>query len=43
MRLYDVTEGSVQLEGIDVRDLQQSSLRNAVAVVPQETVLFNDT
>ena len=43
MRLYDVQWGSVRLEGIDVRDLRQGSLRSAVAVVPQETVLFNDT
>ena len=43
MRLYDVQLGSVRLEGIDVRDLRQGSLRSAVAVVPQETVLFNDT
>lgn len=43
MRLYDVQSGAVKLEGIDVRDLQQESLRGSVAVVPQETVLFNDT
>lgn len=35
--------GSIQLDGIDVRELQQSSLRRAVAVVPQDTVLFADT
>lgn len=43
MRLYDVQSGAVKLEGLDVRDLQQESLRSSVAVVPQETVLFNDT
>ena len=36
-------EGSIRLEGIDVRELQQASLRSAVAVVPQDTVLFADT
>ncbi|EIE23470.1 ABC family transporter: mitochondrial ATM1-like protein [Coccomyxa subellipsoidea C-169] len=43
VRLYDAQSGSVQLDGIDVRELQQSSLRGAVAVVPQDTVLFADT
>ncbi len=43
MRLYDVQSGAVKLEGIDVRDLKQESLRGSVAVVPQDTVLFNDT
>jgi len=43
MRLYDVQSGAVKLEGIDVRELQQESLRGSVAVVPQETVLFNDS
>lgn len=43
MRLYDVQSGAVKLEGVDVRDLKQGSLRGSVAVVPQETVLFNDT
>ncbi|KAL3155600.1 hypothetical protein ABBQ38_010855 [Trebouxia sp. C0009 RCD-2024] len=43
MRLYDVTSGSINLDGIDARELQQASLRAAVAVVPQDTVLFNDT
>jgi hypothetical protein len=36
-------DGSILLDGIDVRDLKQSSLRGAVAVVPQDTVLFADT
>eukprot|EP00891_Asterochloris_glomerata_P006206 jgi/Astpho2/6206/e_gw1.00088.34.1_t len=43
VRLYDAAEGSVILDGIDVKDLKQASLRSAVAVVPQDTVLFNDT
>ncbi len=41
--LMPLQSGSVQLDGIDVRELQQSSLRGAVAVVPQDTVLFADT
>ena len=43
VRMYDVTNGAVELEGINVTDLKQSSLRGAVAVVPQETVLFNES
>jgi ATP-binding cassette, subfamily B, heavy metal transporter len=43
VRLYDATEGTILLEGMDVRELRQASLRGAVAVVPQDTVLFNDT
>ncbi len=42
-RFYDVTEGAVEIDGIDVRDLTQQSLRAAIGVVPQDTVLFNDT
>jgi ABC-type transport system involved in Fe-S cluster assembly fused permease/ATPase subunit len=42
-RFYDVTEGAVLVDGIDVRDLAQDSLRAAIGVVPQDTVLFNDT
>ena len=42
-RLYDVTGGEVLVNGVDVRDLTRESLRKAVAVVPQDTVLFNDT
>ncbi|KAK9857626.1 hypothetical protein WJX84_005358 [Apatococcus fuscideae] len=43
MRLYDVSSGTVCVNGLDVRELKQSSFRSAVAVVPQDTVLFNDT
>ena len=43
MRVYDVTGGKITLDGFDVRKLKVSSLRDAVAVVPQDTVLFNDT
>ncbi|KAL4423145.1 hypothetical protein ABPG77_007798 [Micractinium sp. CCAP 211/92] len=43
VRLYDCDQGQVLLNGVDVRELRQDSLRSAVAVVPQDTVLFNDT
>lgn len=42
-RFYDVQEGQICFDGIDLRDLTQSSLRNAIGIVPQDTVLFNDT
>ena len=42
-RFYDVSAGAVEIDGIDVRDLTQTSLRAAIGVVPQDTVLFNDT
>ncbi len=42
-RFYDVTGGSIRVNGIDLRGLRQSSLRAAIAIVPQDTVLFNDT
>ena len=42
-RFYDVTGGSVTISGIDLRKLRQTSLRSAIAIVPQDTVLFNDT
>jgi ATP-binding cassette subfamily B protein len=42
-RFYDVTGGQVEIDGIDVRDITQTSLRAAIGVVPQDTVLFNDT
>ena len=42
-RFYDVWEGGVEVDGKDVRDLTQESLRAAIGVVPQDTVLFNDT
>jgi ATP-binding cassette subfamily B protein len=42
-RFYDVTEGRVMVDGVDVRDLTQASLRAAIGVVPQDTVLFNDS
>ena len=42
-RFYDVTDGAVTIDGTDVRDMTQASLRAAIGVVPQDTVLFNDT
>ena len=42
-RFYDVSGGSVAIDGVDLRDLTQESLRAAIGVVPQDTVLFNDT
>jgi ABC-type transport system involved in Fe-S cluster assembly fused permease/ATPase subunit len=42
-RFYDVDEGTVLVDGQDIRTLSQSSLRAAIGVVPQDTVLFNDT
>ena len=42
-RFYDASEGAVLIDGQDVRDITQQSLRAAIGVVPQDTVLFNDT
>ncbi len=42
-RFYDVTGGRILIDGQDVRDVTQSSLRAAIGMVPQDTVLFNDT
>ena len=42
-RFYDVTSGHVRIDGQDIRDVTQASLRAAIGVVPQDTVLFNDT
>jgi ABC-type transport system involved in Fe-S cluster assembly fused permease/ATPase subunit len=42
-RFYDTTAGSVRINGSDLRALQQSSVRAAIGIVPQDTVLFNDT
>jgi ABC-type transport system involved in Fe-S cluster assembly fused permease/ATPase subunit len=43
LRVYDVSSGKISIDGYDVRDLKIDSLRDSVAVVPQDTVLFNDT
>lgn len=42
-RFYDPTSGNVRIDGIDLREIQQSSLRAQIAIVPQETVLFGGT
>ncbi len=42
-RFYDVGEGQVLIDGNDVREVTQSSLRKSIGIVPQDTVLFNDT
>ena len=42
-RFYDVTEGTIRVDGHDIRDYTQASLRAAIGIVPQDTVLFNDT
>jgi ATP-binding cassette subfamily B protein len=42
-RFYDVNGGRVTIDGQDIRDVRQQSLRAAIGIVPQDTVLFNDT
>ncbi|MDG1997072.1 MAG: ABC transporter ATP-binding protein/permease [Emcibacteraceae bacterium] len=42
-RFYDISSGSVTVDGQDIRDVKQHSLRGEIGVVPQDTVLFNDT
>jgi ATP-binding cassette subfamily B protein len=42
-RFYDVGAGALRIDGQDVRDVTQASLHDAIGVVPQDTVLFNDT
>ncbi len=42
-RFYDVTGGRILIDGQDIRDVTQTSLRAAIGMVPQDTVLFNDT
>jgi ATP-binding cassette, subfamily B, heavy metal transporter len=42
-RFYDVQDGAIRIDGQDVRTVTQSSLHQAIGVVPQDTVLFNDT
>jgi ATP-binding cassette, subfamily B, heavy metal transporter len=43
LRFYDVTSGKITIDGQDIRSVTQASLRAAIGVVPQDTVLFNDT
>jgi ATP-binding cassette subfamily B protein len=42
-RFYDVTSGAIRIDGQDIRDVTQSSVRASIGIVPQDTVLFNDT
>jgi ABC-type transport system involved in Fe-S cluster assembly fused permease/ATPase subunit len=42
-RFYDVDAGAIEIDGQDIRDITQDSLRRSIGVVPQDTVLFNDT
>jgi len=42
-RFYDVGAGRISVNGVDIRDVTQASLRAAIGIVPQDTVLFNDT
>lgn len=42
-RFYDITGGRITIDGQDIRDVTQTSLRAAIGMVPQDTVLFNDT
>jgi ATP-binding cassette subfamily B protein len=43
MRLLDPQSGAVRIDGVDLRDIRQTSLRRAIALVPQDVALFNDT
>lgn len=42
-RFYDVNAGAILIDGVDIRSIKQNSLRKSIGVVPQDTVLFNDT
>ncbi|MBN4678593.1 ATP-binding cassette domain-containing protein, partial [Pandoraea nosoerga] len=42
-RFYDVKSGAIEIDGQDLRDVTQSSVRAAIGIVPQDTVLFNDS
>jgi ATP-binding cassette subfamily B protein len=42
-RFYDVQEGAIRIDGHELRQLTQNSVRQAIGIVPQDTVLFNDT
>ena len=42
-RFYDIEDGSITIDGQDIRDVTQKSLRSVIGMVPQDTVLFNDT
>ncbi len=42
-RFYDITGGTIEIDGQEIRSVKQASLREAIGMVPQDTVLFNDT
>ncbi|KAI8820128.1 uncharacterized protein EV422DRAFT_531754 [Fimicolochytrium jonesii] len=42
-RFYDVQAGSIRIDGVDIRDVRQGELRSVIGVVPQDTVLFNES
>jgi ATP-binding cassette subfamily B protein len=42
-RFYDINAGQITIDGQNLRDIEQASLRKAIGIVPQDTVLFNDT
>ena len=42
-RFYDINNGHIRLDGLDIRDIRIESLRSHIGVVPQDTILFNDT
>jgi subfamily B ATP-binding cassette protein MsbA len=42
-RFYDVNEGSIEIDGVDIRDMGKKSLRNLMGLVTQDSILFNDT
>ncbi|MDR3480051.1 MAG: ABC transporter ATP-binding protein/permease [Burkholderiaceae bacterium] len=42
-RFYDINDGQISIDGQDLRDVTQASLRRSIGIVPQDTVLFNDT
>src|SRR5262249_60984506 len=42
-RFHDIAAGAIRIDGQDIRDVTQDSLRRAIGVVPQDTVLFNDS
>ncbi|TVY27403.1 ABC transporter [Lachnellula hyalina] len=42
-RFYDISDGSIKLDGLDTREMRIESLRSHMGVVPQDTILFNDT
>ncbi|MDX1828416.1 MAG: ABC transporter ATP-binding protein [Lutibacter sp.] len=42
-RFYDVNKGSIKIDGVDIKDITQKSLRNLMGIVTQDSILFNDT